>query len=376
MSGYPSSPRRRHILSSINPEDDEPPPKRRRHSVSPSDDRDDRPRSHKERTKYKEEGVDSPRDRSHRERARDESSTYEPGHLPAAEELKPRSRRFRFKSSKSRSSRHRDDGPEPHKPSSSSSSRRHHHRRRRHRSPTPPDPHAPRPLSPDAAFRESLFDAMADDEGAAYWESVYGQPVHEYAAEARGELEEMNEEEYATYVRRRMWEKTHEGLLEERAAREKARAAAEESRAREDRDARRRERVNREMEESLRRGEERRARRGWRERFAEYGRAWMAWEAGTGTRNLEELPWPVESGKRSDIGDGSLVRPFFVLGLDAAGIGEKEFAARLREERVRWHPDKIQQRAAGGQVDPEVMRDVTAVFQVVDKLWGESRRDK
>ncbi|KAM0334251.1 hypothetical protein ACHAQA_001273 [Verticillium albo-atrum] len=370
MTGYPTSPRRRHILSSINPEDAEPPPppKRRRRSASPSRERDDndRSRSRKERTKTREDGHDAPRDRSPREHTKDEPAPS------ADDDLKPRSKRFRFKSSKSRSSRYRDDG---HDPDRHSSSRR--HRRRHHRSPTPPNPHAPAALSPDAAFRESLFDAMADDEGAAYWESVYGQPVHEYAAEGRGELEQMGEEEYATYVRRRMWEKTHEGLLEERAARERARAAADEARRKDDRDARRRERVTREMEESLRRGEERRARRGWTERWIEYSRAWAAWEdAEPGSRDVEALPWPVESGKRADVGDGALVRLFFVLGLDATGIGEREFAARLREERVRWHPDKIQQRAAGGQVDPEVMRDVTAVFQVVDKLWGENRRGK
>jgi hypothetical protein len=45
---------------------------------------------------------------------------------------------------------------------------------------------------------------------------------------------------------------------------------------------------------------------------------------------------------------------------------------RLKEERVRWHPDKIQQRL-GGRVDEAVMRDVTAVFQIVDKLWTDTR---
>ncbi|EEY22710.1 conserved hypothetical protein [Verticillium alfalfae VaMs.102] len=376
MSGYPTSPRRRHILSSINPEndDDEPPSKRRRRSASPSRDRDEE-RSHarREHTRKRDTERDSQKNRPPRARSKDEARTYETEETSGAGDHKPRAKRFRFKSSHSRPSHRHDDDPE-HR--ASSPSRRKRHRRRQPRSPTPPDPYAPQPLSPDAAFRESLFDAMADDEGAAYWESVYGQPVHEYAAEARGELEQMNEEEYATYVRRRMWEKTHEGLLEEREARKKARDAAQEAQAREDRDARRRERVNREMEESLRRGEERRARRGWKDRFAEYGRAWAAWEADTGARDAKDLPWPVESGKRADVGDGALVRPFFLLGLDAAGIGERDFAARLREERVRWHPDKIQQRVAGGHVDPEVMRDVTAVFQVVDKLWGETRQGK
>ena len=69
---------------------------------------------------------------------------------------------------------------------------------------------------------------------------------------------------------------------------------------------------------------------------------------------------------------GEDVRAFFVRGLDLEELGERDFAARLKDERVRWHPDKIQQRA-GGKVDEAVMRDVTAVFQVIDKLWNDTR---
>ena len=60
------------------------------------------------------------------------------------------------------------------------------------------------------------------------------------------------------------------------------------------------------------------------------------------------------------------------MGIDAGEAGEAEFLARLKEERVRWHPDKIQQKL-GGRVDEAVMRDVTAVFQIVDKLWSDTR---
>ncbi|KAJ4304391.1 hypothetical protein N0V88_002004 [Collariella sp. IMI 366227] len=137
---------------------------------------------------------------------------------------------------------------------------------------------------------------MADDEGAAYWESVYGQPIHVYSRPSHsshshpsnGQLERMTDDEYASYVRQKMWEKTHAGLLEARAA----------------------------------------------ER-----------ERGGGARE----------------GEGE-------------GGGEKEFAARLKEERVRWHPDKMQQRL-GGKVDEKVMRDVTAIFQVVDALWNDTRKN-
>src|SRR5436853_946524 len=51
-------------------------------------------------------------------------------------------------------------------------------------------------ISPEAAFRESLFDAMADDEGAMFWESVYGQPIHNYPKtyvnQRTGKLEQMD----------------------------------------------------------------------------------------------------------------------------------------------------------------------------------------
>ncbi|KAI1247398.1 hypothetical protein MGN70_011288 [Eutypa lata] len=323
--------------------------------------------------------------------------------------------------------------------------RRHRHHRSRTRSPTPPNPYDPAPLSPEAAFRASLFDAMADDEGAAYWEGVYGQPMHVYSrggsntnpnnaqdnndgSRGNNELNQMDDEEYAAYVRQKMWEKTHEGLLEERARREerKREKDAKEKEAR---------RLTRDMEESLRRGEERKRRRGWRGRWEAYVRAWMEWDDRNNNNNnnksggyassgggggegpamtssqdqdqdqdqdqnqgqdeqrrrhpLEndaDMAWPVESGRRADVRDAEgktdAVREFFVRGLlDAAeeeekgGGGEADFLARLKDERVRWHPDKIQQRL-GGRVDDALMRDVTAVFQAVEGLWSDMRVKK
>ena len=85
------------------------------------------------------------------------------------------------------------------------------------------------------------------------------------------------------------------------------------------------------------------------------------------------------------------VREFFMRGLDAAREGDDgedsnksstsasaldhpdaSVLQLLKEERVRWHPDKVQQRL-GGRVDEALMRDVTAVFQVVDALWADAR---
>ncbi|KHO00801.1 uncharacterized protein MAM_01579 [Metarhizium album ARSEF 1941] len=292
---------------------------------------------------------------------------------------RPRRSRLRLKSDQSRRRRSRSgrrnserhDGREIHEdhdgdgePQSSRPSRHHHHRRnrRRHRrrSPTPPNPFEPSPLDPEAAFRESLFDAMADDEGAAYWESVYGQPIHVYPNERSGptgELEQMTDDEYAAYVRQKMWEKTHAGLLEERAKREDRRRQRQD----EERTARK---LRQDMEQSLRRGEERRQRRRWAEQWEKYTNAWASWDG-----TLDTLAWPVDGGQRKDLGDKD-VRSFLVRGLGLDDIGEQAFRAKLKEERVRWHPDKVQQKLRE-KVDGDVIRDVTAVFQTIDKLWAE-----
>lgn len=353
MTTEPGSPKRRHILSSINPD---------RRSQSPQIESRATP---KEASPPRPE----PDEEQSQEEAKEETS-----------ETKERKKtsRFRFKSKKSsRSHRHssRDrDYNHDYDGADDDSSRRHrrhrhhhhhhhhHHKRRRSRSPTPPNPFEPQPLDTETAFRESLFDAMADDEGAAYWENVYGQPIHVYPNSRPGpdgELERMSEDEYAAFVRQRMWEKTHAGLLEERARREERKKKKDE----EEEEARR---LTREMEKSLRRGEERRRRKGWKERFEEYGKIWASWDGG-----VEGIGWPVKSGRREDV-DADAVKDFFVMGIDPEDVGEAEFLAKLKEERVRWHPDKIQQRL-GGKVDEAVMRDVTAVFQIVDKLWSDTR---
>ncbi|KAH6654021.1 hypothetical protein BKA67DRAFT_563975 [Truncatella angustata] len=375
MTTEPSSPKRRHILSAYNPE--EPPPTS----------------THEEHNAAPEQPVSvSPR-----------RSTATPlatgdGAAPEYTENHHKSSKFRFKSSRRsrRSSRHRqrdyddhgkeashrsstkrrdgerDDGHDSDRDEHTSSRRhRHHHHHHRHkrrrdrprtRSPTPPNPHGPPPLSPETAFRESLFDAMADDEGAAYWEGVYGQPVHLYSNQRsgpQGELEQMDDDEYAAYVRQKMWEKTHQGLLEERARRQ------EQERQKEDKQ-KEAHKLTKEMEDSLRRGDERRKRKGWRSRWDAYLQAWSEWDG-----HVETMSWPVAGGSRADISSEN-VRDFLINGLDPLAIGEKEFLAKLKEERVRWHPDKIQQRL-GARFDDSVRQDVTAVFQIIDKLWSDTR---
>lgn len=369
----PRSPKRRKILSSINPTND-------------GHDKDDHPpRAHRSRDHRRSRSRSPPPRRNTPDRdpptthTQDEATDTAP--TTSHDNDAPRVTKFRFKSHSSHRSsrrrsrtRHRDDPDTTtrrhrrhHQDDDPSRPRRHHHRRHRSPSPAPApapqqdpdDPFSPPPLDRDAAFRESLFDAMADDEGAAYWESVYGQPIHVYgpgpsSTSAGGPLERMTEDEYAAHVRQKMWEKTHAGLIEERARREQARLAKdEELRAGEAERAR----IRAEMERSLRRGEERRRRRGWEG----YLGRWKAWGG-----DVEGIPWPVVGGREE------AVRAFFVEGLGLEEVGERAFAARLKEERVRWHPDKMQQRL-GGTVEEGVMKEVTATFQVIEGLWNDTR---
>ncbi|KAK3180806.1 hypothetical protein K4F52_007897 [Lecanicillium sp. MT-2017a] len=338
-----TSPKRQHILSSINPDED-------------SHDRRSRERTPRTRSPSARPASDTRPAARH-----DEPSDVDDKTRPRRSKLKLKGERSKHRSrhhSRERRRRHDDDDE-------SRSHRRHRrHHRRRSRSPTPPNPHDPEPLDPEAAFRESLFDAMADDEGAAYWEGVYGQPVHVYSQEKvgpQGELERMTEEEYAAYVRQKMWEKTHAGLLEERARREEQRKKKE----REERHSRK---LQQDMEQSLRRGEERRLKRRWTKRWEDYTSAWERWDGTPGA-----IYWPLVDGSKGEEINEEDVRSFFTRGLELEEIGEEAFVTKLKDERVRWHPDKIQQRL-GGKVDEAVMRDVTAIFQIIDRLWTDMRR--
>jgi hypothetical protein len=245
------------------------------------------------------------------------------------------------------------------------------------------DTHAPYypSLDPATAFRESLFDALADDEGAAYWEGVYGQPIHIYEntkTGPKGELEQMTEEEYAEHVRRKMWEKTHEHIMEEREAREKARKERkkrdEHLRENGDRLEAEREAFQRRVQESLKKGEDRKKMKAMAAAWSNYLARWddlrsttkLADESAAAVREL--IPWPVVSGRFKDVSKDEIEH--FIKHSSAP-----ERTAMLKSERVRWHPDKMQHRF-GQHIDTETMKAVTAVFQVIDRLWDEQRERK
>lgn len=206
--------------------------------------------------------------------------TAKPDHRGEHVESERRSKRFRFKSRQDDTDdREQEDGSSGHKRHSTDHESSHRRRKRQkssRRTHDKPDPysHSTSRLSPNQAFRESLFDALGDDEGASFWEGVYGQPIHTYPDtyqdEETGDLERMTEDEYAQFVRRKMWEKSWEGI---EAAKEERRRENEQAKQR-----RREEEINRttqehkahgdhifdtQIEASLRRGEHRKDRKRW-----------------------------------------------------------------------------------------------------------------
>jgi hypothetical protein len=241
------------------------------------------------------------------------------------------------------------------------------------------DAASPGPGAEDA-FRESLFDALADDEGAAYWEGVYGQPVHVYPDTRPGpdgKLERMTEEEYAEYVRKKMWEKSHQHIVEEREAREKARKMKKEQRAHLDEnlahEEEERDRIRQQVEESLKRGTERKKAKEAAAAWENYSKKWEELKSAQNiaqdaeSQVVDLIPWPVASGKAKHVSKEEIERF-----LRSSAAWKADASALLKIERVQWHPDKMQQRF-GQHIDADTMRSVTAVFQVIDRLWTDRR---
>lgn len=296
-------------------------------------------------------------------------------------------------SSKRRSHRSHDERSHrrhrSHSRSRSSSPRRSHHRKKR-KEPSAAEKDDPslyddvylpgmnsfKYKDPEVAFQESLLEAIADEEGAAYWQGVYGQPIHGYARpeveNERGQLELMTDEEYAAYVRQKMYEKTDEYREKEKRRREK------EKEQQKLKDAEERAEWQRKERERLLREKERRLKKSSERMVKAWASYTAAWEAITKKEQpiAEELhiPWPVESGKLKDISRETI--EIFLKSAPSKNrtdeVSEtKVYVDILRLERVRWHPDKALQRWGRDHVTDEMLQGITAVFQIIDALWTE-----
>lgn len=178
----------------------------------------------------------------------------------------------------------------------------------------------------------------------------------------------MDDEEYVAYVRSKMWEKSHAYIVEERKRREenhtKKRKRDEEA-----------EHFEKGVEKALRRAEERRTKDKWRACWEGYRNAWERQELESDKGLRERMVWPVESRKWEHVGREEVER-FYRNAPQSTEIGQPaDLGAILKVERVKWHPDKIQQRFGSLGIDETTMKTVTAVFQVIDRMWSVARGD-
>jgi hypothetical protein len=343
---------------------------------------------------HNRESEEMRKDRSRKRRKRHDDRD------PESKHSRERHLRFRFKSGveepKPKKRSKRSHSPKPPSPAPEAA----------HPFPREPaDPDAPSLPSNTVAFQTSLFDALADDEAASYWESVYSQPIHVYSRPveqtASGELQDMDDETYAAYVQRKMWEKQNPEIVLERERMEKKRQEereAKERRRKEFVEARQKEAWNhasraRDTEDGGHEDPLGTKPSGRKSKHREpddevYARAWAAylsaWDilkaalANPSSPSSDppkppskRIPWPTLQNRPA-------TRPnieAFMRHAPAA-LGDDKGSSQLQAlkiERVRWHPDKVQQRF-GGTVNEGTMKVVTGVFQVVDSLVEEERK--
>jgi hypothetical protein len=144
----------------------------------------------------------------------------------------------------------------------------------------------------------------------------------------------------------------------------------------------------REVEESLRRGQERKERKMWREKWDSYESMWETLHRLVESRNTasgesnektvyfqNEIVWPVETGKRKDLTPEEVERFMVKAAESLTSTSNLENGLRqlLKVERVRWHPDKVQHRFGSLNIDEGTLRGVTEVFQVIDRLYNERK---
>lgn len=192
----------------------------------------------------------------------------------------------------------------------------------------------------------------------------------------------MTDEEYTAHVRAKMWEKSHGYILEERAKREEERARRKEWEKEDARRRRDRQAWENRIDEVLGKRQMRSRKNEWKGVWQRYVRRWeelrersREWE-GEGKEGKDRrlnglIPYPVKSLKLEDVSKEGVELFLQNAPQEDEATGKVDLLAILKAERVRWHPDKIQQRFGSLGLDSGTTKGVTAVFQVIDRMWGE-----
>ena len=198
----------------------------------------------------------------------------------------------------------------------------------------------------EATFRAKLFDAMDDDERLDSIEArfnAYHVPDRwqdPTSSSSKDNPDTMDEDEYAEWIRRGMWERRHKEELEEQKRREKER---EEKKAQ----AKKAEREKRRMEEEARQRHRERKMRHSRQAYDAYLSAWSLLAAkalANDAIHLKDIPWPLYSSPTSE-GDitSEAISAFLFSDLESSDRPRKQ---RIREALLIYHPDRFEKWAS------------------------------
>jgi hypothetical protein len=248
----------------------------------------------------------------------------------------------------------------------------------------PPLPGISKVFWPDKfTFKDALISARADPDEAKHWKEVFGTDIHVFPKPSLA----MSDDEYAAWVRERVYERV---LLDSRA---RKRAAEE---------AEREQRRYRAQQEAFRQAREQE-----QERIRNYMRSGMGTR--TGEWNLRskapkekwleyiaalqpppsdadllllwqksDVPWPTPSGQEDDISEENIRRFIRTCTMQYAEDANGDWKKAVRINQYYWHPDKFRQIQAqkleklSDTKKEEVLRRVTDVSQILNKLAAES----
>ncbi|KAI5271304.1 hypothetical protein E4T47_05370 [Aureobasidium subglaciale] len=253
------------------------------------------------------------------------------------------------------------------------------------------------PKDTDTAFRESLFDAMADDEGAAYWQAIYGDSIHSYPRPTiqtpHGHLEEMSDDQYVSEKLSREKEgerarRHHDGEDDdeyeedfewvgnaEKGYEKRSTRSRRIPRPQETRESRHDAAFLSDIDAALARGAARKQTKKYHSAWSVYLQRWQTLKTSPPSLSpealLKEIPWPVQSLVSTDVNKQN-VKDFFTN----APLEDEARIKTLKDESVNWHPDRFQRRFGGGNVDEDTLKLATSVFQTIYEMWERMRPAK
>jgi hypothetical protein len=193
----------------------------------------------------------------------------------------------------------------------------------------------------EANFHAKLFDAMEDDERLDSMEArfnAYRVPERWASTGTKTQADNpnyMNEDEYAEWIRRGMWERRHKQEVEEQQRRERER---EERKAQEKKQRRNQAR----LEEENRRERRERKTRMASETFEQYLSSWTALTSNSSSQRViafKDIPWPMNPRPHSasDV-TGEAISSFLLSESHSTNRPRKQ---RIRDALLIYHPDRF-----------------------------------